>query len=176
MEPAASAGGDGTISARELGDMIQSIYLGVDVCITWEEAREILNRAGAGLNLNTPPPAQLARRGRALSKSDAAPAEPESVEDAPVEEEPTAAWGELVANLTGEDIENAQRWVVRITDDGDTCHNCREQDGKTYKNRAEAYKDYPGGEGYVRCEGVQYGNDCRCKVVKRGRKGGDGDE
>jgi len=81
------------------------------------------------------------------------------------------AWSDAVAGLLGEDIENAQRWVVKITDDGDTCHNCREQDGRTYKNRADAYEDYPGGEGYVRCEGVQYGNACRCKVVKRGRKG-----
>jgi hypothetical protein len=85
---------------------------------------------------------------------------------------PDAAWAEAVAGLTGEDIENAQRWVVKITDDGDTCHNCREQDGRTYKNREQAYEDYPGGEGYVRCEGVQYGNACRCKVIKRGRKGG----
>jgi HK97 family phage portal protein len=69
------------------------------------------------------------------------------------------------------EIEAAQRWVVKITDDGDTCHNCREQDGRTYKNREQAYKDYPEGEGYVRCEGVAYGNACRCKVVKRGRKG-----
>jgi len=91
----------------------------------------------------------------------------------PVEDEPEASWPELVAGLTGgvPAIEAAQRWVVQITDDGDTCHNCREQDGRTYKNREQAYKDYPGGEGYVRCEGVQYGNACRCKVVKRGRKG-----
>jgi HK97 family phage portal protein len=73
------------------------------------------------------------------------------------------------------EIEAAQRWVVKIVDDGDTCHNCREQDGRTYKNRQQAYEDYPGGEGYVRCEGVAYGNACRCKVVKRGRKGGDGE-
>lgn len=92
--------------------------------------------------------------------------------------EPSNAWGDAVAGLLGggvAEIENAQRWVVKITDDGDTCHNCREQDGKTYKNREEAYKDYPGGEGYVRCEGVVYGNACRCKVVKR-RKGDDGGE
>lgn len=86
---------------------------------------------------------------------------------------PAASWSETVAGLLGEDIENAQRWVVKITDDGDTCHNCREQDGRTYKNRQQAYEDYPGGEGYVRCEGVQYGNACRCRVVKRGRKGED---
>ncbi|HWM95872.1 MAG TPA: phage portal protein [Streptosporangiaceae bacterium] len=82
-----------------------------------------------------------------------------------------AAWGDAVAGLLGEGIENAQRWVVKITDDGNTCHNCREQQGRTYKNREQAYEDYPEGEGYVRCEGVQYGNACRCKVVKRGRKG-----
>jgi HK97 family phage portal protein len=84
---------------------------------------------------------------------------------------PVASWDGAVAGLLGEDIENAQRWVVKIVDDGNTCHNCREQDGRTYKNRQQAYEDYPGGEGYVRCEGVQYGNACRCKVVKRGRKG-----
>lgn len=86
---------------------------------------------------------------------------------------PQAAWADAVANLTGglPEVEAAQRWVVKITDDGDTCHNCREQDGRTYKNREQAYKDYPEGEGYVRCEGVAYGNSCRCKVVKRGRKG-----
>ena len=164
IEPAPSAGGDGTLGARELGDMIQSIYLGVDTVLTWDEAREILNRAGAGLDLSVPPPAQLARRGRVPAKPDDAPVEGEPTP------EPTDAWSETVAGLT-EDIENAQRWVVKITDDGDTCHNCREQAGRTYKNRQQAYEDYPGGEGYVRCEGVQYGNACRCRVVKRGRKG-----
>ena len=81
------------------------------------------------------------------------------------------AWSDAVAGLLGEDIEAAQRWVVVASDDGNTCHPCRENDGKTYKNRADAYKDYPEGEGYVHCEGVTYGNPCRCKVVKRGRKG-----
>ncbi|MGW4670087.1 phage portal protein [Streptomyces sp. NPDC004324] len=71
------------------------------------------------------------------------------------------------------EIEAAQRWVAVCVDDRNTCHNCRENNGKTYKNREQAYKDYPGGEGYIRCEGVQYGNACRCKVVKRGRKGQD---
>ncbi|MFI2632621.1 phage portal protein [Streptomyces collinus] len=161
IDAAASVGGDGTISPRELGDMIQSIYLGVGVCLTWEEAREILNRAGAGLDLSTPPPAQLARRGRALAKPDAEP----------VEQEPSDAWGDTVAGLLGEDIEAAQRWVVVTEDDDDRCGPCAAQDGRTYKNRAQAFKDYPGGSGYVNCVGAEYGNDCRCKVVKRGRKG-----
>ncbi|CAL9351353.1 hypothetical protein SUDANB1_00467 [Streptomyces sp. enrichment culture] len=167
METSAAVGGDGSISPRELGDMIQSIYLGVDVCITWEEAREILNRAGANLDANVPPPAHLARRGRALAKPDAEPVEGEP---AP---EPTDAWSETVAGLTGEDIENAQRWVVVTEDDDDRCGPCAEQDGRTYKNRAQAYKDYPGGSGYVKCVGAEYGNDCRCKVVKRRKTGDD---
>jgi HK97 family phage portal protein len=70
-----------------------------------------------------------------------------------------------------DEIEAAQRWVVVAEDDDNTCSPCRENNGKTYKNRQQAYEDYPEGEGYVRCEGVQYGNACRCKVVKRGRKG-----
>ncbi|MFI0236335.1 phage portal protein [Streptomyces sp. NPDC016845] len=70
-----------------------------------------------------------------------------------------------------DDIEAAQRWVAVCEDDENTCRPCSANNGKTYKNRQQAYEDYPGGEGYVRCEGVQYGNACRCKVVKRGRKG-----
>ncbi|MFF9002616.1 phage portal protein [Streptomyces achromogenes] len=85
---------------------------------------------------------------------------------------PVAAWDDAVAGLLGEDIEAAQRWVVVTQDDDDRCEPCAEQDGRTYRNRAAAYKDYPGGSGYVHCEGAKYGNSCRCKVVKRGRKGG----
>ena len=70
-----------------------------------------------------------------------------------------------------DEIEAAQRWVAVAEDDDNTCRPCRDNNGKTYKNRQQAYEDYPDGEGYVRCEGVQYGNACRCKVVKRGRKG-----
>ena len=160
IEAAPSVGGDGSISPRELGDMIQSIYLGVGVCITWEEAREILNRAGAGLNLSTPPPAAMPRRGRAL----AAP-------EAPAEAEPEDSWRELVAGLSGDggdgEIEAAMRWEAVAVIDDDTCDACRENDGKTYRNRAAAYKDYPGGSGYVHCTGAEFGNECRCKVVKR---------
>lgn len=35
--------------ARALAEMIQKIYLGVDTVVTWDEARAILNRAGADL-------------------------------------------------------------------------------------------------------------------------------
>ncbi|MFE1205650.1 phage portal protein [Streptomyces sp. NPDC058762] len=157
IEPAPSAGGDGLLGARELGDMIQSIYLGVDTVLTWDEAREILNRAGAGLDLNVPAPAQPARRSPRTGPAS----------------EPTDAWQKATAALTGGEFEAAQRWVAVAQDDDNTCQPCRDNDGQTYRNRAQAYKDYPGGEGYVHCVGAEYGNDCRCKVVKRGRKGGD---
>jgi hypothetical protein len=84
---------------------------------------------------------------------------------------PVASWDDAVAGLLGEDIENAQRWVAVEHDDDHTCGPCSEVNGKTYKNRAEAYKDYPDGGGYVGCIGAKYGNPCRGKVVKRGRKG-----
>ncbi|CAM5718244.1 phage portal protein [Streptomyces fumanus] len=73
-----------------------------------------------------------------------------------------------------EEIEAAQRWVVVAKDDDDTCQPCRDNNGKTYRNRADAYKDYPGGQGYVHCVGAEHGNECRCRVVKRGRKGDEG--
>jgi hypothetical protein len=61
--------------------------------------------------------------------------------------------------------------VAKCEDDDNTCGPCRENNGRTYKNRADAYADYPGGRGYVNCVGAEHGNDCRCRVVKRGRKG-----
>lgn len=94
---------------------------------------------------------------------------------APVDGEPADSWRQLVAGLTGDggglDVEAAQRWEVVAVIDDDTCDPCRENDGQLYRNRADAYKDYPGGSGYVHCTGAEFGNECRCKVVKRGRKG-----
>jgi HK97 family phage portal protein len=59
----------GGATPKELADMIQSIYLGVDVVTTWPEARAILNRAGAGLDPNAakPEPAQHALPGSATT-------------------------------------------------------------------------------------------------------------
>lgn len=82
-----------------------------------------------------------------------------------------SGWGDAVSGLLGEDFENAQRWVAVAKDDDDTCEPCRENNGQTYKNRAQAYRDYPGGSGYIHCVGAEFGNECRCKVVKRGLKG-----
>lgn len=69
-------------------------------------------------------------------------------------------------------IEAAMRWVVKAHKDDSTCAPCLAQDGKLYRNRESAYEDYPDGKSYVNCVGAKYGNDCRCTVVKRGRKGG----
>jgi HK97 family phage portal protein len=78
-----------------------------------------------------------------------------------------AAWADAVVGLVGEDLENAMRWEAVAKIDENTCQPCADNDGKTYRNRAAAYKDYPGGSGYVNCTGAEYGNECRCKVVKR---------
>ncbi|UJV42074.1 phage portal protein [Streptomyces sp. AMCC400023] len=74
MQVVAAAGGDGLATPQQLGDTIQSIYLGVDTVITWEEAREILNRAGAGLDLSVKPPATIRRFSRGGQQSPEAPA------------------------------------------------------------------------------------------------------
>ncbi|MEJ8671872.1 phage portal protein [Streptomyces sp. MS1.AVA.1] len=79
MEVVAAAGGDGLATPQQLGDTIQSIYLGVDTVITWEEAREILDRAGAGLDLSVKPPATIrrfSRGGGSGADDDGAPAAP----------------------------------------------------------------------------------------------------
>lgn len=65
--------------------------------------------------------------------------------------------------------EMARRWVVKAHIDDNVCDPCRENDGKLYKSRADAYADYPNGRGYKKCVGAEYGNQCRCRVVKRGR-------
>ncbi|MFI8448238.1 phage portal protein [Streptomyces erythrochromogenes] len=76
---------------------------------------------------------------------------------------------ELAARLGIPDLEAAQRWVAVSEDDDNTCEPCRDNNGQTYRNRAAAYRDYPGGAGYIHCVGAEFGNDCRCKVVKRGK-------
>lgn len=52
-------------SPRELAELIQKIYLGVGKVLTPEEAREIANRAGAGLQDATPAPNSPASGGDA---------------------------------------------------------------------------------------------------------------
>lgn len=61
----------------------------------------------------------------------------------------------------------AMRWVVKGHPDDNCCDPCKKNIGKLYRNRQSAYADYPGGKGYIKCVGAKYGNDCRCRVVKR---------
>lgn len=86
---------------------------------------------------------------------------------------PMASWDETVAGLLGEGVENAMRWEAVAHMDDNTCQPCADNDGQLYRNRQQAYEDYPGGQGYVHCIGAEHGNACRCKVVKRRKQGGE---
>ncbi|MFF4834095.1 phage portal protein [Streptomyces sp. NPDC001315] len=86
---------------------------------------------------------------------------------------PAASWDDAVAGLLGTEVEAAQRWVAVCVDDENSCQPCKDNNGQLYRNRAQAYEDYPGGSGYIHCVGAEYGNDCRCKVVKRRKTGDD---
>lgn len=113
-----------------------------------------------------------------VEKATQAPALPPAWVPAPAPGEATpggapSEQGEAVAALLREEFENAQRWVAVCMDDANSCQPCKDNNGHLYRNRADAYADYPGGSGYVNCIGAKYGNECRCRVVKRGRKGGD---
>ncbi|HUR24014.1 MAG TPA: phage portal protein [Acidimicrobiales bacterium] len=46
--------GNASLAARNLVEMVQKVYLGVGVVLTPQEAREMLNRAGAGLSPDAP--------------------------------------------------------------------------------------------------------------------------
>ncbi len=61
----------------------------------------------------------------------------------------------------------AKRWEAIEHEDSSTCEPCEAIDGHLYRNREDAYADYPGGVGYRLCIGAQYGNACRGRVAKR---------
>lgn len=63
----------------------------------------------------------------------------------------------------------ALRWRVKAHIDDNVCDPCKTNNGKLYRSRAAAWRDYPNGRGYKKCVGAQYGNTCRCTVVKRGK-------
>ncbi|MFD6113606.1 phage portal protein [Streptomyces yangpuensis] len=103
-----------------------------------------------------------------------APAAPApSAEEAPADGLPLGP--DLAARLGVPEVEAAMRWVAVSEDDDNTCEPCRDNNGQTYRNRAAAYRDYPGGSGYIHCVGAEFGNDCRCKVVKRRKDSSDED-
>jgi hypothetical protein len=73
-----------------------------------------------------------------------------------------------VARLAGFDA--AMRWVVTGHKDDSCCDPCEKKIGTLYRSRSAAYADYPGGKSYIKCVGEEYGNHCRCRVVKRRQK------
>lgn len=79
---------------------------------------------------------------------------------------PAQASETLKALLAGS-VDNAMRWEAVEEEDDNTCEPCQENRGKLYRNREDAYKDYPGGEGYINCVGAKFGNACRGYVRKR---------
>lgn len=64
-------------------------------------------------------------------------------------------------------VDLAMRWKVTGHPDTSCCDPCMKNLGKLYRNRQSAYADYPGGKSYIKCVGEQYGNHCRCRVIKR---------
>jgi HK97 family phage portal protein len=92
------------------------------------------------------------------------PAAPE----APEAQQPDSGQAAAPAARQAPAIEAAMRWEAKAEDDENTCAACQKNDGHLYRNREDAYADYPGGSNYVKCIGAEYGNKCRCKVVKRG--------
>nr|WP_241265666.1 phage portal protein [Streptomyces boncukensis] len=140
-------------SPLDLADLVTKLAAGVGSVLTVEEARRMLADAGAPLDAGSPP---------SEPKREPNEAEP-GVPSPEAEPEPTA----LMLGTGLPQVEDARRWkAVEVIDDN-TCGPCRENHGTLYRNRADAYEDYPGGEGYVHCVGERYGNSCRGKVVKR---------
>jgi HK97 family phage portal protein len=79
----------------------------------------------------------------------------------------TEDWG--MASLSA-GLDAAMRWEVQGEDDDNACDPCKKNHGKLYRNRQSAYADYPGGNGYIKCVGADYGNKCRCSVKRRRSK------
>ncbi len=65
------------------------------------------------------------------------------------------------------EIDMAMRWVATGHKDSHCCAPCEANIGTLYRSRTAAYADYPLNRGYVKCVGMEFGNQCRCKVVKR---------
>ena len=64
-------------------------------------------------------------------------------------------------------VDAAMRWKVIGHPDTSCCDPCLKNLGKLYRNRQDAWSDYPNGKSYIKCVGEQFGNHCRCRVIKR---------
>jgi HK97 family phage portal protein len=138
-----------------------------------DQDRELLIKLVTGAPLLAP--TILPMLGFTMPDPPAAPKEPAASEEPEAATNALPLGPEMAAMLGIPDVQAAQRWVAVSEDDDNTCEPCRDNAGQTYRNRAAAYRDYPGGSGYIHCVGAEFGNDCRCKVVKRG-KSNEGEE
>lgn len=72
----------------------------------------------------------------------------------------------------GMEMAARQKWVAVEHTDDNTCQPCKDNNGKVYASREAAYKDYPGGTGYINCDGLKGGNNCRGTVRKAKKRKG----
>jgi HK97 family phage portal protein len=73
---------------------------------------------------------------------------------------PDTTFADLAKHLINDGKATA-KWVVHAHEDADICKPCHDNDGHEYDTKADAYADYPGGKGYVKCAGQA---NCRCTV------------
>lgn len=145
--------------AIRAGVFAQLVGAGVDP----DSAAEVAGLPPMRMKVEASPPAPPAPT---IPPDEGAPDEGMPVEEGGMSEDDMM---DLASTLTGQidaGITAAMRWeAVEILDDA-TCDPCRANDGKLYRNREDAYKDYPDGQGYVKCEGR---DNCRGTVAKRGK-------
>jgi HK97 family phage portal protein len=111
----------------------------------------------------TPPPAPVQAPGQLPPGQDPSQLNPGQSpgQEVPVPDEAMA----LLAELLWDDIpDRLKLWkAVAIVDEG-SCQACKDNDGKLYFTKADAYEDYPDGEHYKECA---WPPNCRCHIVKR---------
>lgn len=73
----------------------------------------------------------------------------------------------IAGDVLRERIDNAMKWEAVEENDDSTCDPCKANDGKLYRNREDAYADYPDGKHFKNCVGEEFGNHCRGYVRKR---------
>jgi len=85
----------------------------------------------------------------------------------PEEDDEEELSARFIAHLRERRLDAAMKWEAVEHVDESTCEKCKANDGKLYRNREDAYADYPDGKGFKDCIGAEFGNDCRGHVRKR---------
>ncbi len=117
----AIAAGAGNASPREIAEMIQKVYLGVDKVVTWQEARALLVDAGAALDLSVPKPPPPAPAGGALARPPSAPGPDDRAPVAGFLERMAVGWRERA--IDGEVVAQAPPELQRVQDDWERALN-----------------------------------------------------